>query len=97
MSTFPLTSLANWSICSGFNPVYANMPICDVMCSHLCLLPNFSRFSLSSARIVMIRSAISLTSPSHCWFSDSSLRIVDAIRAPCTGGFEYSGRTMILI
>src|SRR5690242_18146394 len=62
-----------------------------------CLLPSFSRFSLRRARIVMMRSAMPLTSPSHCLFNDASLRISEAMRAPCTGGLEYRGRTRILI
>lgn len=59
-------------------------------------LPNSSRFFLSKARMVIMRSAIPLTSLSHCLWSCWSLRILAAIRAPCTGGLEYNGRTKIL-
>ena len=61
---------------------------CDVIWLQSCLLPRASRFSFSSARIFIIRSAIPLTSPSHCSLSSGLCRISDAIRAPWTGGFE---------
>jgi hypothetical protein len=35
-----------------------------------------------------MRSAMPLTSASHCSFSFGSVRSVAATRAPCTGGFE---------
>ena len=92
-----LTSLANLSICSGVNPVYANMPIWLVIWLQSCLDPKFSNSFFNKALMVMIRSAIPFTSPNHCLFNAGSLRILEAIRAPWTGGLEYKGRTRILI
>jgi hypothetical protein len=43
---------------------------------------------LSRARISMMRSAMPLTSPSHCLLSAGSFRMVLATRAPWTGGLE---------
>lgn len=68
---------------------------CEVMWPQSCLLPRSSRFFFSNARMLMMRSAIPFTSPSHCWLRSGSSRIFAAIRAPWTGGFEYSGRTRI--
>jgi len=59
-----------------------------VMWDQSCLLPSSSRFFFSRARISMMRSAMPLTSPSHCLYSCGSFRMVDAMRAPWTGGLE---------
>lgn len=68
----------------------------EVMWLQSRLLPKSSRFFLSKARMVIMRSAIPFTSPSHCFLSCWSSRILAAIRAPWTGGLEYNGRTKIL-
>jgi len=90
-----LTSLASTSICSGLRPVYANMPIWLVMWDQSCLLPRASRFSLSRVRMRMMRSAMPLTSPSHCLLRAGLLSTSAAMRAPWIGGLLYSGRTRI--
>lgn len=53
-----------------------------------CLLPSFSKFSFRSARMVIMRSAMSLTSPNHCLLSSGLFKISEAMRAPWTGGLE---------
>lgn len=107
------TSFANSCICFGVKPVYANIPIyvhqqcsvsrnsgsgtCEVMWLQSRGLPASLRFLMSKALISIMRSAIPLTSPSHCLLRAGSSRIAAAIRAPWMGGFEYIGRTKILI
>lgn len=50
--------------CSGFMPVKQNIPIWSVICSQLCVDPSRIKPSFNFLRIVIIRSAITLTSPS---------------------------------
>ena len=50
--------------CSGFMPVKQNIPIWSVICSQLCVDPSRINPSFNFLRIVIIRSAITLTSPS---------------------------------
>ena len=49
---------------SGFIPVKQNIPICSVICSQFRVEPSFINPSLSFCRIVIMRSAIPLTSSS---------------------------------
>ena len=67
-------------------------------CTHITVeLPSFFKLSTNSCLILIIRSAIPLTSISHSACSWGSLSMVAAILAPWTGGLEYIGRMMILI
>ena len=50
--------------CFGFMPMKQNIPFCFVMCSQLRVDPFLIKPSFNFWRIVIIRSAITLTSPS---------------------------------
>ena len=54
----------------------------EVMWLQSCSLPRSSRFFFNRARMLMMRSAIPLTSPSHCLLRFGSFKISEAIRAP---------------
>uniref|UniRef100_A0A803SLI5 Uncharacterized protein n=1 Tax=Anolis carolinensis TaxID=28377 RepID=A0A803SLI5_ANOCA len=67
------------------------MPIWSVMCCQLWEEPSFFRLATSWVRMPMMRSAMPFTSVSL----SGLLRMVEAIRAPLTGGLEYMGRIRI--
>uniref|UniRef100_A0A8C8S5N6 Uncharacterized protein n=1 Tax=Pelusios castaneus TaxID=367368 RepID=A0A8C8S5N6_9SAUR len=69
------------------------MPIWSVMCCQLWEEPSFLRLATSWVRMPMILSAIPFTSSSL--FQSGVVRMVEAIRAPLMGGFEYMGRISI--
>mmetsp|Transcript_7909 Transcript_7909/g.29649 ORF Transcript_7909/g.29649 Transcript_7909/m.29649 type:complete len:219 (-) Transcript_7909:3333-3989(-) len=85
------------STCSPVMPLKQNIPICSVTWFHFNTLPDFSSAKRSCARMSMIRSAIVLTSPNHCFFKTGSPRIALTIAAPCRGGLLYIGRAMSFI
>eukprot|EP00955_Chlamydomonas_euryale_P067799 359937-Chlamydomonas_euryale.AAC.25 len=78
-------------------PTHANMPIWSVTWFHVHLEPRFSRFSRSSLRMEMMRSAMPLTSTYHCALRSLQWRILDTSSAPCSGGLEYIGRAIAFI
>uniref|UniRef100_A0A8D1BD45 Uncharacterized protein n=2 Tax=Sus scrofa TaxID=9823 RepID=A0A8D1BD45_PIG len=67
------------------------MPIWSTMCCQLWEEPSFLRLETSWVLMLMMRSAMPLTS---CNLS-GLVRMVEAIRAPLTGGLEYIGRIKI--
>uniref|UniRef100_A0A8C3SYZ2 Uncharacterized protein n=1 Tax=Chelydra serpentina TaxID=8475 RepID=A0A8C3SYZ2_CHESE len=74
------------------------MPIWSMMCCQLWEEPSFLRLATSWLRMSMIRSAIPFTSsklPYHSFRRSGLVRMVEAIRAPLMGGFEYMGRIRI--
>uniref|UniRef100_A0A7N5JRW8 Uncharacterized protein n=1 Tax=Ailuropoda melanoleuca TaxID=9646 RepID=A0A7N5JRW8_AILME len=64
------------------------MPIWSVMCCQLWEEPSFLRLETSS----WLGAAMSFY---HCFRRSGLVRMVEAIRAPLTGGLEYMGRIKI--
>merc|ERR1712168_1173801 len=76
-------------------PVKQNIPIWSVICCQLQVDPLFASPSLNCVLMVMILSAMVLTSTNHSALSSGLVITSAAILAPCLGGLLYRGLTMI--
>ena len=64
------------------------MPLWCAMNEKLRRTPFVSRVSTNRVRMLLMRSRMAFTSPSHCARKSGSLRTVATACAPCDGGLE---------
>merc|ERR1712130_520416 len=86
------------STCSADNPVYANMPIWEVIWDQSPPsgegAPILRNAACNCSLILMTRLDMTIKSLCHCLKSSGSPSTVAAIRAPWRGGDEYIGLTI---